>query len=349
MWKRSFSVKKKTDKELCESDDDNDYSSESDYSDASLSESGSEDETINFSTKNVVNLPIRNKGVNVVNVEKEEEEGEFKKEEIDLTLFKTKFEEIVGTTDKIKYSLDLCFLVDVTSSMSSAIEAVKKRILLIIKEVKKNVSELKTRIAFVGYRDINDSERFTILDFMPAFYYKTFQKFLRSTRALGGADIPEDVMGGFEQVLNLNWQSITRLMVHIADAPCHGKRFHRTHDDFPKGNPYGLKPEVLLPKLRNKGIDYCFGSIDCKQTDVMIKLFKPMYKSKTLPRELKSHDVGVRVTSLVQVVMSAIRDSNLATGDFIEIFEKIVTKNQKQKKDKKKEKEKEEGKGEREE
>ena len=44
---------------------------------------------------------------------------------------------------------------------------------------------------------------------------------------LGGGDEAENVFGGIEQVLKLNWQApLTRLLVHIGDAQNHGDFEH---------------------------------------------------------------------------------------------------------------------------
>lgn len=46
--------------------------------------------------------------------------------------------------------------------------------------------------------------------------------------ACGGKDIAEDVLGGLEAVAQLGWgpPSSRKVVVHFADAPCHGSKFH---------------------------------------------------------------------------------------------------------------------------
>jgi hypothetical protein len=60
--------------------------------------------------------------------------------------------------------------------------------------------------------------------------------------AKGGGDGPEDVAGGLNAVLDLSWIASTRLVIHIADAPCHGTAYHggKFRDDYPDGDPLGL-------------------------------------------------------------------------------------------------------------
>ena len=61
--------------------------------------------------------------------------------------------------------------------------------------------------------------------------------------ATGGGDMPEDVQGGFNKVLNaLNWSKDSiKTCFHIADAPGHGKDICDWGDDYPKGSPDGFK------------------------------------------------------------------------------------------------------------
>jgi len=54
-------------------------------------------------------------------------------------------------------TLDLCLLMDCTSSMSSWIARSKDTLKEIIDTVKSQNTGLKVRVAFVGYRDIKDA------------------------------------------------------------------------------------------------------------------------------------------------------------------------------------------------
>lgn len=63
--------------------------------------------------------------------------------------------------------------------------------------------------------------------------------------ATGGADTPEDIAGAFNRVHEFEWRSRTKLIIHIADAPCHGKRYHDVDDHYPTGDPDGLVPEKV--------------------------------------------------------------------------------------------------------
>ena len=80
------------------------------------------------------------------------------------------------------------------------------------------------RPGFVGYRDHCDGEeRIITMDFGSI---SDFETVLSSVKAIGGGDTCEDVHGGLEAILQLSWQSPNRCLIHIADAPAHGSRFH---------------------------------------------------------------------------------------------------------------------------
>ncbi len=137
------------------------------------------------------------------------------------------------------------------------------------------------RVAFVGYRDHNyGPKRIESMDFADS---DAFRCFLEGIGAMGstGRDTCEDVHGGLEAAINLSWNSKYRVLIHIADAPAHGSRFHgfpvaSEHDDYAKYNESdlrGLKMEDLIAKIKRLGIDYTFGKIN-KWTDIMIQEFR---------------------------------------------------------------------------
>ncbi|KAF0504572.1 kinase-like protein [Gigaspora margarita] len=42
----------------------------------------------------------------------------------------------------------------------------------------------------------------------------------------------------------MTWSNATRVLIHIGDAPPHGRRFHTySHDSYPDGDPNGLTAE----------------------------------------------------------------------------------------------------------
>ena len=102
------------------------------------------------------------------------------------------------------------------------------------------------------------------------------QAFVAGVEARDGGDAPEDVHGALHQALQMDWGvggSLTRVLVHIADAPCHGTKYHTLGgDNHPGGDPHGLQSAELLRGLRQLGVCYTFGRINAS-TDKMTRLF----------------------------------------------------------------------------
>jgi Alpha-kinase family len=95
---------------------------------------------------------------------------------------------------------------------------------------------------------------------------------------VGSGDFPEDVHGGLQQATQLAWDSNnagTKVLIHIADAPCHGTRYQPYgyyNDHYPAGDPYGLRAVDLLGSLSDHQVEYVFGRLN-DTTDGMIQTF----------------------------------------------------------------------------
>lgn len=200
--------------------------------------------------------------------------------------------EVLGELS-LGHEVDLCFLVDVTGSMSPYIIGVRDSINDIVDDLlnaslaENYVEDL--RISFVGYRDFPDKEdHFTILPFTRNV--TEFRDFVAETDATGGYSIPEDVFGGMDSALDLDWgePTRTRLIFHIADAPGHGCDLHLlATDDYPGGDPKERTAEGLFGRLKKMQIQYFFGNITA-DTDTMIQKF-----AESNGAAVKTFDIGV--------------------------------------------------------
>lgn len=80
--------------------------------------------------------------------------------------------------------------------------------------------------------------------------YEELKKFIDKQSANGGGDGPEAVFDGLkDSVVKCSWnynhpQETLRYIIHIADAPPHGKEYS-SGSGFPKGCPAG----ITLPEL----------------------------------------------------------------------------------------------------
>jgi len=228
--------------------------------------------------------------------------------------------------------VDLVFLVDCTSSMGPHIEAVKKNIKDIVRQIMRTNGNLKIRLAMVGYRDFCDGkDRLETLDFVSSV--DSFEHFVNKLVAKGGGDTPEDMAGAFEKALHLSWKNPTRVVFLIADAPCHGTQFHSYSDDYPNGSP-GVNIKSVLKKLvalhgANETMTVHFGKIN-DGTDTMIRRFRedgidievvPVKDASALPgsvtrgvrksifKTMSATDGGLRSVSFAPVISTSSRGS----------------------------------------
>ena len=149
-----------------------------------------------------------------------------------------------------------------------------------MQEIKDTYSNFDLRVAFIGYRDFCDKDnRLTKLPFTKNV--DDFVKFVGKQSATGGGDPPEDVFGGLDAVLGLDWEADTRVLIHIADFPCHGERFHPSNSldspdhalDGDEKDKNGLSAESLFARLVPTGIAYNFYHVCRHNTQKMINEF----------------------------------------------------------------------------
>lgn len=200
-------------------------------------------------------------------------------------------------------NVSLCFLLDTTGSMAGHINGVKSQIADIVRQVELCGCGI-AGIAFVGYKDWCDGvDHFEILQFTTNT--QQFRQFLDGITATGGGDYPEDVLGGIQAAVNLNWpvDSSTRIIFHMGDAPPHGNPYyHSHHDTLPKGHPSDPKLRPLFGAMRARHIDYHFGKIG-QGCDLMIKRFQKYYHGGTI--DVADTSMVERIASSVSSAVSA--------------------------------------------
>ncbi|EGC34842.1 hypothetical protein DICPUDRAFT_34378 [Dictyostelium purpureum] len=192
-----------------------------------------------------------------------EERTEIRKKEIDLTFRAIRASECV----------DLLFILDCTGSMDLYIEQIKKDIVNLHENLKLKYSYLDMTFGFIRYTDFDQGNTKTSL--LPLTKStKEFVDFLELIKAEGGGDGPEDVFGGMDLIKTVPWRlNSTRVVIHIADAPCHGSEYHDFRDDHPDGDPNGILLDSLLEDISRLKLNYYFGHINLLNTGKMIDIF----------------------------------------------------------------------------
>jgi hypothetical protein len=190
----------------------------------------------------------------------------------------------------------VCFVMDCTASMGPWIRQAQIKTTKIVHDIRHDHPTADVRVAFVGYRDYDDIERFVVHNFAKP---ETTMRSIRHVEPLGGDDLAEDVAHALAKTLHLDWSDAdVRMVIHIADAPAHGDAFHRptVSDRFPEGDPEGLDPRDFIEKFSFLDIEYTFVSIT-KDTDVMIEAFYDCYKQGGTFRVIDLQEQGAEAMS----------------------------------------------------
>jgi hypothetical protein len=180
------------------------------------------------------------------------------------------------------------------------INAAKEQVKSIVDDIKKSfLNESEVRVAVVSYKDHSDNPNIEFLDFTPSS--DEVRQFLDRLSANGGSDFPEDVLGGVHRALSASWKQQTRCIIHIADAPPHGRSLHdlddsKDHYPNPGSEPHGLTYEPLLTQLIQLNINYALLRIH-PFTDRMALAFAQVYAAasadvKLFPSNIYSSQVN---------------------------------------------------------
>lgn len=191
------------------------------------------------------------------------------------------------------YKAKLCFLLDLTGSMDPVIKAVRSFLLDLLDYCERHYPNINLEVGFVGYRDVDSGgrNRYEALAFTSDIQsFKT--QFSAVCECTGGGDEAEDVLGGMEQVLSMDWDhqnTHVKVLVHCGDSPHHGLLFHdpavgSTGDSYPELEASPRPYKDILADFADSHIDYNFAQIKCPArskftTSRMLTLFAEAYNS----------------------------------------------------------------------
>ncbi|UJR19420.1 hypothetical protein I4U23_022550 [Adineta vaga] len=189
---------------------------------------------------------------------------------------------LIGGSGGGSMSLDVCFVLDVTGSMTPWLSGIKKQINAITDGITKKIEkefpdmDFILRYAVVAYRDEGDNHKIEPLEFQNPYVIDgrlTSEKrktrinkyheeqtakvgsFLSKLTAHGGKDEPEDVLGALNYAMSLNWQAKAKFIILVCDAPAHDRECNDiANDRFPNGIE-NLKVEHITKKLTENNID----------------------------------------------------------------------------------------------
>ncbi len=148
---------------------------------------------------------------------------------------------------------------------------------------------------------------------------------MSAIRADGGDDTPEDIMGALKATFTkLSWRSdcskvnfcpilcatsynnscVLQVLIHIADAPCHGSQYYPsgTDDNYPAGDPARISHDSMMAEVVKLDLQYWFGYINKQLTDQMIKVFNDSLRKQSDQRLLIRQFDAVQPDEVSQAV-----------------------------------------------
>lgn len=160
------------------------------------------------------------------------------------------FECVHEDDDLYSDNIDIVFVVDNTGSMSSYITESKNTINSIIDTFVKKKMTKNFLFGFVGYRDHPPQDTSYVTLPKDLSDRETIKKFISTVTASGGGDGPEAVLDGlYDAAVKMSWrEDSAKFVIHIADAPPHGKLYVSSGDGFPGGCPCKLTIENIAAR-----------------------------------------------------------------------------------------------------
>eukprot|EP01022_Parablepharisma_sp_SALTPOND_P015155 TRINITY_DN2117_c0_g1_i1.p1 TRINITY_DN2117_c0_g1~~TRINITY_DN2117_c0_g1_i1.p1 ORF type:complete len:275 (-),score=26.05 TRINITY_DN2117_c0_g1_i1:97-921(-) len=181
---------------------------------------------------------------------------------------------LIKATDKTL--VDVVFMCDCTGSMGRYMAKAKDTARQILADVKAAYAEASVFFGFIGYRDHCDDKLIEFLDLTGDVEQVT--KFIDKLSPTGGGDEAEAVVDGLEYAAHkVTWrEDAMRQLVHILDAPPHGKEFGG-RDYHPKGCPCNLDYKKLLKEIKELNVEYMVLNFT-KKVDKMVKVYRKYFE-----------------------------------------------------------------------
>jgi Mg-chelatase subunit ChlD len=230
--------------------------------------------------------------------------------------------------------LDLVFVVDNTGSMGPYIQAVKQKILEIVRTIKKEELCHRLRVGYVSYRDHPPEDSSFITqktELSPDI--ERIETGIRAMQASGGGDGPEAVCDGLHVANRMEYlNESAKIIVLIGDAPPHG--VEPDGDSFAKGCPAGYNWEKEAKHAYDNGVVIhtvgCYPEIGNYQNAVdTFKKIAELSEGKFFPLEkadlLVELITGIAVEEIdkIAIQQSILEELGVSMDEFSDVGEEI--------------------------
>jgi len=219
-------------------------------------------------------------------IKKKNQEVEFQRNQIEENLKNGHDREIElrEFLFKNRNKVDVLFVQDCTGSMDEWITECKQSTGEVAISFREKYPDFTINFGFIGYRDYphNKLQVIESTEDVDDFIAK-----MEGVKTGAGGDVPEDIASALDYAAKLVSSAHFKLLIHITDAPCHGKQYHseEIRDSYDEGDPY-VDIENVVAVLATK-VDYYFCTLS-QDTKIMTDIFQRIYDS---PKSRKKFEV----------------------------------------------------------
>ena len=157
--------------------------------------------------------------------------------------------------DKDKKLIDIVYLIDSTASMGIEVKIASKLVINNSKQLLKNFKDNDYQFGIIFYNDPIDCET----DFNDYFQLtkdiKKLKEFSDKWTLQIGGDYAEDWVGGYEIALSkIKWRNGEKIIVHITDAPGHGKKYSKGWGDNHEDEKFEIQLDNIMERCAKENI-----------------------------------------------------------------------------------------------
>lgn len=142
---------------------------------------------------------------------------------------------------------------DSTGSMGDEVKIASNLLIQHAQSLHKNNPEMNFQFGFVYYNDPIDVNT----DYNGFLQLLIKQdRFCENWKIQNGGDEVEDWVGGYNLSVNgINWRNGKRIVIHVCDAPAHGKKYSKNENDNHKEEKYDIELDNMMKECAKKNIE----------------------------------------------------------------------------------------------
>ena len=145
---------------------------------------------------------------------------------------------------------------DSTGSMGEEVKIASNLLIQHSRSLHKNNSEYNFQFGFVYYNDPIDVNTDSNDYLQLTSDINKVGRFCENWVVQNGGDAAEDWVGGYNLSINeINWRNGKRIIIHVCDAPAHGKKYSKNEYDNHKDKKYEIELDNMMKECANKNIE----------------------------------------------------------------------------------------------